>query len=265
MSTNLQTEKIDHGSFDQVILGIAHELNNPNTFVRLNATNLKKMLWLLRPCLEEYEQNHPGEKLGPYPMDELRTKINQQIEGILNATVRIIVVADKLKQCTSESLEQVSPISMRDIIQDMLREHAFIMQDKVEVETDLPADEPCQIIGFRLQMEQAVSVLITNAVDAIGEQHKEGDAVTGRLRIKLAMDKNLVTLSIGDNGCGIDKKNLAKVFTPYFSTKPQGVGDGMGLPICRSIIDRHGGTITLDSEPGTGTEVQIVLPHNRSE
>jgi len=79
MSNTLTTEKTGQGVLDQIILGVARELNNPNAFVRMNVTNLKKMFWLLKPVFDEYEQKNPDSEFGPYSLAELRNKMNQHI------------------------------------------------------------------------------------------------------------------------------------------------------------------------------------------
>jgi len=82
MGETLVAETENQAVLDQIILGIAHELNNPNAFVRLCAMNLKKMCALMAPCLDEYEQNHPDEKLGPYTPNELKARIVHQCESV---------------------------------------------------------------------------------------------------------------------------------------------------------------------------------------
>jgi len=261
MEKGLKTEKENQNPLDQVILGIAHELNNPNAFIRLNAMNLKKMFWLLRPCLDEYQKNHPDAKFGPYELPELRAKMSQQIESILDATVRLIVIADKFKHCTTESLEQSSDISLLDIITNIIRDHTFILNRSARVAFSFSEDKPCRIEGYRLQMEQALSVLLTNACDAIVERFGEtAGQEAGRIDITLSEEADTVTITIADNGCGMEPKTLEKVFVPYFTTKPQGMGDGLGLAIARSIINRHKGSINISSTMEIGTEITMQFP-----
>ena len=260
MASPLQAEKQNMGVLDQVILGIAHELNNPNAFVRLSATNLKKMLWMLRPCLDAYEKSHPAERFGPYTLEQLRAKINQQVESILDATVRIIVIADKLKQCTSDSLEQFTVVSMLDVLRDMVEAHRFLLDRCTTLEISFDEQGSYAVEGYRLQLEQAVSVLLTNACDAIQERYGDEALEKGRIQLSLEHRPGLVVLRCADNGCGMGPATLEKAFVPYFTTKPQGMGDGLGLPISRSIATRHGGNLRLESEEGEGTTVVMELP-----
>lgn len=260
MPSTLQTEKVAQKELDQLILGVAHELNNPNAFVRMNVTNLKKMFWLLKPVLDQYQKDHPGEKFGPYELPELRSKMNQQMEGILGATVRLIVIADRLKQCTTESLEQKAAMSMAEVLQGSLQEHGFLFERCCELEFQCAENWAANVMGYRLQIEQAISVLITNACDAIVERHGSEGTGQGRLQITLDQADGQVVLTVQDNGCGMDAKTLEKVFTPYFTTKPHGSGDGLGLSICQSVVARHDGDIDIQSAPDEGTTVILKLP-----
>lgn len=264
MQNALMTERIGQGTIERIVLAIAHELNNPNTFVRVNTQNLKKMLKLLQPCLDEYETHHPGAKFGPYALPELRAKFNQHLESILDATIRIIAIADKLKQCTADSLEKESAVSMLEIAKDSLQVHDFLMAGSVTVKLAFDETRQYDVIGHRLQLEQAVSTLLTNARDALVERYGTANAAKAELVISLSEEAGKVLLRVADNGTGMSKEMLAKVFDPYFTTKPQGAGDGLGLPLCRSIIGRHGGTVNMESEEGKGTVVTIEIPKGQA-
>lgn len=260
MATLLEVEKVNQSLLDHIILGVAHEINNPNAFVRMNMVNLKKMMNLLRPCLEEYETNHPDQKMGPYTLAELRSKIFQILESTLGATVRIIAVADKLKQCTSFALTQSTPISLLDLVNRVLEMHRFLLERhaKVDVVTEPGADYTVNC--HQLQLEQAFSVLLTNACDAIAERYKESeDDVKGRIKIIFKAEEGFVSVSFADNGSGIEPEIVSKIFTPYFTTKPQGVGDGMGLPLCQAVVERHNGKIDVKSQKNEGTEFTVTL------
>ena len=234
MPSELKNEKERQGALDQVILGIAHELNNPNAFVRMNVTNLKKMFWMLRPCLEEYGNNHPEAKFGPYTLPELQSKFHQHMESILDATVRIIVIADKLKHSTSDLLEHASEVSLLDIVREMIEAHRFLLDGRAEVNFVVDETKTYRTEGYRLQLEQAVSSLLTNACDAIVERFGGDGDKGGKLDISLSEEGDKIILRLCDNGCGMPEETLEKAFVPYFTTKPQGAGDGLGLSMCGS-------------------------------
>ena len=110
----------------------------------------------------------------------------------------------------------------------------------------------------RKQMEQLFINLVNNAVDAMPgggtirlEVEHDTDTSPGGLRWKFLLQ---------DTGTGISPQNLPQVFKPMFTTKPEGKGTGLGLPICREIVRNHGGEILLESEVGKGTRVVFTLP-----
>lgn len=267
MSTKLETEKVNQSILDHIILGVAHEINNPNAFVRMNMMNIKKMINLLRPCLEEYEKNHPGEKFGPYSLDELRSKLSQLLESTLGATVRIITVADKLKQCTSFALSHGDRVSLVEIVKNVIEMHRFLIEKWAKLEFIYDENTDYSVDVHRLQLEQAFSILITNACDAIGEKFKEdsNDSIGGVLTVSVLLSGDFIQVSVKDNGMGIDNAVMPKIFKPYFTTKPQGVGDGMGLPLCLAVIERHNGKIDVKSERGVGSEFTICIPRATGE
>jgi signal transduction histidine kinase len=260
MISQLQKEKESQGVLEQIILGVAHELNNPNAFVRMNTVNIKKMFRLLTPCFEEYEKNNPDMKFGPYTLPELKSKIYQHLESTLEATLRLIAISDKLKQCTITSLSESANVSLKEIIEETINSHNFILKNYPPVNFEVEENEPFGISGYRLQLEQAISTLITNACYAINAQFGENVKTLGNLRISLFKKNEMSIITVEDNGTGMDKETLSKAFTPFFTTKPHGIGDGLGLPICRSIVNRHGGSIEIETEPGKGTKVVIKLP-----
>ena len=102
------------------------------------------------------------------------------------------------------------------------------------------------------QLNQVFMNLLTNAADAI-----EGE---GEVWIKTRVDGDKVKISVRDNGCGIPDDTLPKIFDPFVTTKPVGSGTGLGLAVSHQIIERHGGSITVDSEVGKGTEFVLTLP-----
>lgn len=252
--------EIDKPILDQIVLGIAHELNNPNGFIRMNAMNLKKMLALLDPVLREAEDNDPDRKFGPYPLPVLRGKIYQNIESILEATVRIIIISDRLKDCTSDALVQHGRISLKALLDDLVKSHDFIIQKAARLHLSTDSDHGFETMGHRLQLEQAFSALITNACDAISERFHDSEEPLGELKIHLSHSGDELVVSVKDNGIGMDKKTVEKIFTPYFTTKPQGAGDGLGLSIFKMIVQRHRARVEILSEKDMGTEFRVFFP-----
>jgi len=104
------------------------------------------------------------------------------------------------------------------------------------------------------QIQQVFLNLIVNALDALQESPKK------EICIDIHPEEEFVYVSVSDTGCGIDPDSLAKMFKPFFSTKTAGKGLGLGLYICRNIIEAHGGKISCETELGLGTKFVLLLP-----
>jgi len=104
-----------------------------------------------------------------------------------------------------------------------------------------------------LQLKEVFSNILNNAYDAIIEKQSAGTIEVGGAR-----EGDRVRISVSDDGGGISKEHLEKLFEPFFTTKAKGTG--LGLAVCRQIVSLHGGTITVQSEEGAGTTVEVHLP-----
>jgi CheY-like chemotaxis protein/two-component sensor histidine kinase len=143
---------------------------------------------------------------------------------------------------------------------DQIIEHALHMakrelRQRGRVETAY-GSVPC-VLGNPTRLEQLFFNLIVNAAHALGET----DAPDRKIRVSLSQSRDgRVVAEVADNGCGMREEVLARAFEPFFTTKPLGVGAGLGLPICRRIVDDLGGAITIQSQPGVGTTVSVFFP-----
>lgn len=248
---------------NNIILGIAHELNNPNTFIRVNAINLKKIISLLRPHLSQLSQGNPGLKIGPYEVEEATLKMVQLADAILDASVRLIGIADKLKACTSFTLQEKTTVSLIEIIQSLIENHQFLIEPVGKISFVFDKGKTFEIMGHALELDQAFSILLVNAVDALKVPPDCVDTIKtdGHIEIKLDLQADhFINISLSDNGCGIPPEIIDKIFTPYFSTKPQGHGEGIGLALAKAIIERHGGNMSVTSTVGKGSCFCIHLP-----
>lgn len=120
------------------------------------------------------------------------------------------------------------------------------------VELDRDYGELPLVDCYAGQLNQVWMNLLANAAQAV----KNG----GKVRVATRQDGETVIITISDTGCGIAPEHLKKVFDPFFTTKPVGEGTGLGLSVTYSIIERHGGTINVESDPGKGTTFTVVIP-----
>ncbi|MBI2461082.1 MAG: GAF domain-containing protein [Candidatus Rokubacteria bacterium] len=125
-----------------------------------------------------------------------------------------------------------------------------------------PVPRPIQAKADAQMLQQLLLNLLTNALDALEGAGEVRVALSTVARGRGAQGQHeIVQISVADNGCGIPPENLPKVFDPFFTTKEVGKGTGLGLPICQSIVEQHGGTIEVKSEGiGKGTTVTVTLP-----
>ncbi|GAB4348589.1 MAG: hypothetical protein Kow006_09450 [Gammaproteobacteria bacterium] len=264
-----QNEKM--ASLGQMVAGVAHELNTPLAFARSNLAMIGDSIEELRTPLKW------GMKIMRYLRDHqdrdsvsLRFRINPQTRMALRNFDEQISV-EQLGQMLSETLVGMDHISelvvnLRDFTRlDRARiDHYEInkgiettlyiakssMAEQIAVDLDL-GDVPA-IRCMPSQINQVLINLITNAAQALGNK--------GRISIRSRQEGDHVLIEVEDNGPGIPKETLERIFEPYFTTKEAGQGTGLGLSIVQDIIKEHGGEIDVRSKVGKGTCFSIRLP-----
>ncbi len=228
----LQTEKI--ASLGRLAAGVAHEINNPLAGILIYAEILKRDL----------QEN---------------TAVQENIEVIINQTVRCQQIVTRLLEFSRQSLGQKTLFDLNEIIHrcvDLLSNQALF--HNIEIIRDLDPELP-QIIGDPGQLQQVFANLLLNAADAMKGQGK----IT--IASRPAPGDDGVILTIADTGPGIPPEIRDKIFEPFFTTKPPGKGTGLGLSIVYGVLQRHGGTIEVASGPGGGSIFTLVLPLNSPE
>jgi signal transduction histidine kinase len=215
----------------ELAASVAHELNNPLATVALHAESLVGQA-------ANNEQNRTS------------------LEVILQENERMAALVNNLLQFSRRGHRQISTVDVREEITnsvEFLRYH--LRNRRIEVVFDFAETLPA-IHADRQQLRQLFLNLLTNASDAL--------ANGGQLKLRVATDtlngEEAVLVEFVDNGEGMPPENITKVWDPFFTTKPEGKGTGLGLGICRRIVESHGGNIGIESEVGKGTTVRILLP-----
>ena len=221
--------------------GVAHEVNNPLTAVAGFAEGIKRRL----PRLEN--------GVDPALYEDFR----EYTETILKECRRCQTIVQTLLTFSRPVTAPFTPLSLNAVVDDTVRilHHHFKKHPGLQVSVTL-AEELPMIYGDEAQLKQVALNLLTNAVDAIGEE--------GQLCVETARHDGGVRLAVSDTGCGIPEKNLDKLFEPFFTTKPVGKGIGIGLATCYTIVREHEGEIDVTSELGTGTRFVVTLPLRQS-
>ncbi|UCD30863.1 MAG: response regulator [Desulfobacterales bacterium] len=226
-------------SLGKLSASVVHEINNPLTGV-LNYIRL--MIKILDRDSFSAEQIQ---------------KFNKYLELMESEVSHCSTIVSDLLAFSRKSKLEFGEVNINGLIKKciMLSDHKLTLQ-KIQIKTILYPDVP-KITGDFNQLQQCILNLIFNAADAMPDG--------GHLTIESTFNsvKGLVQIKVADTGNGIAKRDLPKVFDPFFSTKEEGQGLGLGLSVAYSIVTRHKGVIEAESERGKGTVFTITLPANR--
>jgi len=240
----------------ELVAGVAHEINNPNGLILLNATVLNDILAAAPPVFEEYFDRHGDFSLGRKTYAALRNEIPRMAEDILEATRRIKGIVGDLKEFSTRSRKEMSDIvNLNDVVKTSLRlslktVEKFTSAFQVIYGADLPP-----ILGNFQRLEQVVINLVINACQSLPAKEKGVFVSTS-----FDEDRSALVLEVRDEGEGIAAANLSRVTDPFFTTRREVGGTGLGLSISGRIVKEHGGHLQIESIPGEGTTIRVFLP-----
>jgi len=261
-STMVQTEKL--AGLGQMVAGVAHEINNPLSFVANNVAVMQRDVAAVRKLLDIYRaaddvvaQHRPdvmaevkeiSEAVDlPYTLKNLDELFARSKDG-LKRIQQIVKDLRDFARLDESDLHEVDLNAGVESTVNIIRGRAKRKQVSLEVDLHpLP-----QVTCYPAKVNQIVMNLIANAIDAC----HEGCTVTVRTE---AADGQ-VKLTVADNGSGIPPEVRDRIFDPFFTTKPLGEGTGLGLSISYGIVQDHGGKIEVESEVGKGTRFVVTLP-----
>ena len=250
--------------------GIAHEINNPTTFIRTNLQLMNEYIKRLRPRLDKLDDRKNMDVTRNIILNEFPSMINEALKGT-ERIEKIVSGITHYAHMGEESLDE--SVDLREVIaqavnlvRSKLRKYITIKESYLNLK---------EIKGQFSKLEQVFVNLLINAADAVEEKIKENRAsgvgdFAGEIDVSATIFEGDETaegrtpdsliLTFYDNGQGIEKEQLNRVFDPFFTTKPVGKGTGLGLYLCYEIIRQHGGAITVQSSKGEGTAFIIRLP-----
>jgi signal transduction histidine kinase len=268
-----QSEKM--ASLGQLVAGIAHEINNPVGFIQGNLDCLKESVKDLLRLLETYQQAYPepSEKIQAVSQEIDFTYLQEDLPSLLKSmtmgTERIAAIVHSLRNFSRLENSSYQLVDIHEGIDDTL----LILESRLKAVGALSKIEIVKAYGdlspvkcYPGLLNQVLMNLLANAIDAVHEQcvqasTQAGDPYIPQIAITTAQAESAVTIRIRDNGAGIPEALKARLFTPFFTTKPVGKGTGLGLAISQQIIhDDHQGQLVCQSQPGLGTEFIITLP-----
>jgi PAS domain S-box-containing protein len=273
----LQTEKM--ASIGQLAAGVAHEINNPMGFIHANLFQMAEYVTDLRRVFSAVEDLRKAVARGD-------AREVGEAAALLDATAeetQVDFLLSDLGKAIRESQEGSERI--RHIVQDLRDFSHLDTGERVLADINQCLDSTANIVWpmmkhlvvlekeyhelpsvacYPMQLKQVFMNLLVNAFQAI-EEKIGGRAETGRIHLRTEVRDGRVVVSVSDTGAGISPENLGRIFDPFFTTKKVGVGTGLGLSTCYSIVRRNGGTLRVESQLGRGSTFQVHLPVDGGE
>lgn len=234
-----------------LVRGVAHEINTPLGALASNHDTTRRALGKLQEILAD-------EVVTPDELSEVRRIVHTVTavqETNAMAVERMKHVVSSLRQFGRPDRSEVDKVDLTDAINGTLDLAGHQAGPGIVIERDFGVVPPVEC--YAQQVNQVLMNLIVNAVQAMGEQ--------GTLTIRTRRMGESVDIQISDTGPGIAPAHLERLFEPGFTTKGGRMGMGLGLAICREIVDRHAGRISVASEVGLGTTFTINLPIDLAE
>ncbi len=250
----VQSEKM--ASLGRLVAGVAHELNNPISFVLGNVYAMQRYRERFATYLDAI---HSGaspekclelrEKLG---IDRIFADLGPLIEGTVEGAERTRDIVQDLRRFSAIDREQGREFDLSEVVKSAVHWATRDAKSRMEVTLDLP--EEMKMLGTQGQIHQVLVNLVQNALDATEGQSSPHLFISGKL------EKGRWVLEFRDNGPGMEPAMLGRIFDPFYTTKPVGKGVGLGLSISFSIVERHGGNLVAQNHPEGGALFILSLP-----
>ena len=252
----LHSEKM--ASLGQLVAGVAHELNNPISFVLGNVHALRKYCDRLQTYMAALHAREPEPVLQALRqqlrIEHLLADLPSLIEGTLEGAQRTADIVHGLKRFSAMDTEERTPVNLVEVIDRAI--HWVQKGRPTPVDVHWRPGAPCTVMGSAGQLQQVMMNLLQNAFDAVAGAGASGPGVW----VAIDSGAETVRVTVRDNGPGIPPDHLLRIFDPFFTTKPVGKGTGLGLSISYGIVEQHGGHLSARNAEGGGAEFVLELP-----
>jgi PAS domain S-box-containing protein len=239
-----------------LVSGVAHEVNNPNNYIMLNSRLLSRMWGSVQPILDRYYDDNGDFTLAGLKYSKARQRVPQLFENILEGSTRIKNIVKDLKDyARHDSTDLDQPVYLNSVLKHSLN----LLANQVKKATDNFAvhyDHGRPTVRGNFQkVEQVIINLIQNSCEALPDKTC---AIT--LTTRMNTDDGVAVFIVNDEGSGIAQEDLPHITDPFFTTKRDIGGTGLGLSVSHKIVREHNGSLEFQSRPGRGTRAVLTLP-----
>jgi len=233
-------------SIGTLATGVAHEINNPLSYVLANLEFIEIELGNMAAPAEERTPLTP----------EVVAELGVAVRDAHGGAVRVQNIVQDMRKMARKDFGERTPVDVRKVATAAVDLAMVTAGQRATILSDL-AEVPL-VMASESQLAQVIVNLVVNAADAIPT-----DAPPDRRKVRVSTrvtEQGTVEIAVSDTGTGIPPEVRDKIFDPFFTTKPVGVGTGLGLAICHGIVRAHGGSLAVDTEVGVGTTMRVRLP-----
>ena len=250
----VQADKM--ASLGILVSGVAHEINNPNGLILMNVPTIKDAQQDAENILEEYFLKHGDFMYGGIPYSRMRDMLPQLLAEMHEGAKRIKRIVDDLKDFARIDQGDTRELfDLNEVLKTALRlVDATIRSSTNRCNVSFAENLP-RVNGTPQRIEQVIINLILNACQALTDKNFGISLATA-----CDYQAGTVSLQVRDKGVGIPPENLARLSDPFFTTKREAGGTGLGLSVSAAIVRDHGGSLDFESQSGEGTIVTLALP-----
>ena len=251
----LQSEKM--ASLGKLVAGVAHELNNPISFVLGNMHAMQRYTPRFKNYLDAIHKGASREELAKMRaelrIDHILDDLAPLLTGAVEGAERTRDIVDGLKRFSAADRDENIEFNLAEIIERSVHWVTRATPMNFNVQMDMPKE--ILFFGSPGQIQQVITNLVQNASDATENMQEPALTITAN------EDEEGICILFRDNGPGISDQSMSKIFDPFYTTKPVGKGTGLGLSISYGIIERHGGHLSVSNAPEGGAEFKLCLPN----
>lgn len=246
----------------QLSAGIAHEINNPVGFVKVNLDALSRYMQSYQEILDLYCKIDVDDipsfhslmraiqlRKQQIRFERIRSDVDSLIADSRDGLERVIGIVRSLKSFAHPEEAEWKSVDLTECVEDSLRV-VWNQIKRFDIQKDYEGVAP--VDGWAVQLSQVFVNLLLNAAQAMEQE--------GTITIRIRQKGSHAMVSVSDTGCGIPQENYSRLFDPFFTTKPVGQGTGLGLYISYGIMQKHHGELVFHSEVGKGTTFQVIVP-----